>query len=130
MSIGISYTATPEPSPVQGRIRLNLSSDSGHACVQAVVEHVAPFVVQVQPTGSGIGEEILSVIAQPLAQAIGAVLPEAGTGLLAGHTFSLFNLPPTTQNVAGETVTATFTGGSLENHDGSLMVRAALDISA
>lgn len=130
MAIGISYSATPDPSTVQGRIRLQLSSGSGHACVQAVIEHVDPFVVQVTPNHSDIGEEILSCIAWPLAQAIAAVLPEAGTGLLAGHTFSLFNLPPTTQNVAGETVTATFTEASLDHHEGSLMVRAALDIGA
>ncbi|MFG7941959.1 hypothetical protein [Streptomyces cacaoi] len=127
-SVGVNYTATPLPSPVQGRIRLQLSSDSGHSCVQAVVEHIDPFVVKVEPSGSDVGQEVLSGLVWPLAQAIGAVLPQAGTALLAGHTFSLCTLPPVTQNVAGETVKATLSDPSLENHDGALMVRAALEI--
>jgi hypothetical protein len=127
---GIAYTATTSPPDVGARIRLEFSDDNARVGVRAVLEQVSPFSVLLRVDDEGgIGDEIVSGIALPLAQALAAVLPQAGVGLVAGRSFSLLTLPAVTQDVAGEKVTASLDDPRMGQHGGMLMIRSGLRVS-
>jgi hypothetical protein len=122
--IGISYDATVSPDPVDVQLVLECTGTT----LRAVVDDVAPFSVLLTPTGNVV-ESIVSGVAWPLAQSIGAILPQLGHSLLAGLSIDLTTLPPALQTVGGETVMLTPTDVRLDVHDDMLAVTANLTVS-
>jgi hypothetical protein len=122
--IGLNYDAQVQPSQVEVRFGLSMV----HTTVKATIRNVAPFIVILTPTGN-VSEQILSGVAWPLAQFIGAVLPPMATALINGYTFDALTLSPSTYAIEGEQVTVQPDNLSLSNFNDMLMIRGTVTIT-
>ncbi|MFD0268015.1 hypothetical protein ACFVGY_15750 [Streptomyces sp. NPDC127106] len=118
--IGISYAAQVVPSPLDVTIRPALHGGA----VDGVLEEVGSFTVLLTPDGGNLEEEILSGIAEPLAQTLALLLPPLGHQLLNGLGFTLAHLPPLTHTIGGEQITLTLKDPGLSRYQGMLQVTA------
>jgi hypothetical protein len=122
--IGLSYDAKVQPPQVGAQFGLSFSDTT----LKATVRSVDNFVVTLSPSGN-VSEQILSGVAWPLAQFLGAVLPSMGKALITGYSFDVITILPSTQTVEGEQVTVQPGNLSLSNYNDMLMVRGSVSIT-
>lgn len=123
-SVGIDYKARTQPSTVDARFGLGFSNQT----LRARVSNVQGFVIILTPSGN-LAERIMSGVAWPLAQTIGAALSPMARKLITGKSFDVLTVPPAIQTVEGERVTVTPSSLSLSSYAGMLMVRGSISVS-
>lgn len=122
--IGINYDAVTQPSRVGVRFRLSFDN----AKLRATVRDIDSFIIRLTPSGN-ISEQILSGVAWPLAQMLGALLPQMANQIIGGQSFDVMEITPSTHEVVGDQVTVSPGDLSLSNYRGMLMVQGTLNIS-
>ncbi|NEW06831.1 hypothetical protein GK047_12500 [Paenibacillus sp. SYP-B3998] len=121
--IGLNYSASTQPSDVGADIGLSFQDTT----LVATIEHIDNFIISLTPSG-GVSEQIVSGVAWPLAQLLGAVLPPLATSLFAGFHFPLITISPTTQKVDGEELQITPGQLQLVNFNNMLLIQGNVDI--
>lgn len=122
--IGINYDAYTQPSSVGVELSLSFAG----ATLQASVANIDDFIIRLTPAGN-VSEEILSGVAWPIAQLLGATLPPLAKSLVDGVHFDVVTVAPFTHEIAGEAVSITPSNLSLANYNGLLMVQGAVSVS-
>jgi hypothetical protein len=122
--IGLSYDASTQPSSVDVTFGLSFSGTT----LRASVKDVEAFIIRLTPSGN-VSELILSGIAWPLAQFLGAILPPMASSLIDGITFDVVSISPLKQNIAGHDFTISLGNLGFSNHNGMLMVNGSVNIS-
>ncbi len=128
MSMGWNYNVESEPEQVSAEVRPQLTAQDHQVDVQLVVERINPFVLRVTPEPNDIEQDILTVVAWPLAQSIGVVLPPVAAGLVAGRVIELFTLPMHPQRVVDVEVTAILDNPKVGHWNRMLMVETGFRI--
>lgn len=121
--IGISYNATTEPSAVGAKFSLSFSGTT----LRAGVAQINNFIISLTPSGN-ISEAILSGVAWPIAQALGAALPSLARNLIDGYSFSVMSISPSRYTLEGDEITVSPGDLSLSNYGDMLMVQGNLDV--
>ncbi len=121
--IGLNYTADTRPPQVGVRFGLSFNNTT----LRATVRGIDNFVIMLTPSGN-IAETIVSGIGWPLAQTIGAILPQLGKDLINGISFDVVTISPTQQQVADEQITIIPSNLSLSNAGGMLMVQGQIEV--
>jgi hypothetical protein len=122
--IGINYDANTSPSHVGAQFGLAFSGNT----LKAKILSLDNFAITLRPSGN-VSEQILSGVAWPLAQTIGAVLPSLARNLVYGYSFDVMSVGPSSQNVEGETLTVGLGDLALSNFNGMLLVRGTVSVS-
>jgi len=122
--IGINYSAVTQPSQVGVRFKIRFEN----AKLRASVKDIDTFVIRLTPSGN-VSEMIMSGIVWPLAQTIGAIMPQMATQIIGGQTFDIMEITPSTHEVAGDRVTVSPGDLSLSNFGDMMMVQGTLNIS-
>jgi hypothetical protein len=122
--IGISYNASTSPSRVGGQIGIQFEGTTLRASIRALDN----FAITLTP-GGNVSEQILSGVAWPIAQSLGAVLPSLGRNLVVGRGFNLITISSTMQTIEGETVTISAGNLRLDNFNGMLMAHGTVSVS-
>jgi len=122
--IGINYDASTTPSTIGVSFGLSFSNTT----LRGTVRDIDNFVINVKPSGN-VSEQILSGVAWPIAQTLGAVLPSLGKGLISGYSFDFLTISPSTQNIDGEPLTISVSGMSLSNYQGMLLVQGGVQVA-
>lgn len=123
--IGINYDARTDPSQVAVQFQLGVSGTS----VRATVQSVQACVITLTPAGN-LAVVVISSVAWPLAQTLGAALPPLVATHLQGLTFDLLSLSGSTVDLAGEAVTVAPSDLQLSNRNGMLLVQGTIRISS
>ncbi len=122
--IGLDYDGDTSPSRVDARIRLSFAGTK----LRGTLERVDDFIVTLRPTGN-VSEAIMSGIAYPLAQTMGAILPPLIKQAFYGYSFDVMTVSASSETVEGERITVTPSNISLSNHNDMLMVRGSIQVS-
>jgi hypothetical protein len=122
--IGFDYNAEPIPSKVGARFGLGVSNTT----IRVTVKSVDSFIIKVTPTGD-VPSEILSGVAEPLAQTLGVTLAPLARHLIEGVHMDVLTIHPATHEVDGEKVTVSPADLSISEDNGMLKVSASLNVT-
>jgi hypothetical protein len=122
--IGFSYDAHTEP----GRIDLTAVVEASGNEVRARIVDISPFVCVLNPAGN-VPTSILSGVAWPIAQTLGAILPQLAKTIVGRlGPLSIASIGPLNVPIAGEMIAIVPSNTSLSNWDGMLKIACDVDI--
>lgn len=122
--IGISYDARTEP----GTIGLTAVLDVNGNDVRARIVDISNFVCVLTPTGN-ISEQILSGVAWPIAQTLGATLPQLAKEIVGRFgPIGIASISPLNVPIGGEIIGIVPSGTTLSNWGGMLKIASSVEI--
>lgn len=122
--IGLSYDTNTIPSSIGVVFGLSFSSTT----LKATVNSIDNFIITLAPSGN-ISEQILSGVAWPLAQTLGAILPPMAKNLIYGYSFDVVTVSSSSYSVEGEPLTVNPSNLNLSSHNGMLLLQGDLNIT-
>ena len=121
--IGLDYAAKAVPG-LSAMCRLQPSGSK----LELISESVAPFTIEVKPTGS-ISSKVLSWMLEFIVQGVVGTLSPVVSAFLGGIKFASMDMPTYTESIAGVTVTMTPANLSVTNVSGYLAMGGNLSIT-
>ena len=122
MGIGIGYDV--HPSVIPARVKISANNKTLHAQIQ----DIGNFGFTIVPNGDGIGGDILSAVAWPIANLVAPILKDKAVDAINGAGFDVMQVPDIPIHVMGATVTIQLSRMNLANYDGMLLIGCDVNI--